>query len=391
MTYRAAEVLEGLKAIVKETGAEKGIIALKKKYKAAIEALGNGIQLGEPLEIFELGDFYPAGDEQITVYEVLKRIVPEGGIPLQVNVIVVNVETLLNVSNAIKGIPVTHKYITVTGAVKKPVTVKVPVGISIREVIALADGATVEAFKVIDGGPMMGKVVANIDKPVTKTTKGIIVLPKDHSLIQGKERSIETMLRQARTACCHCALCTEVCPRNLIGHKLHPDKLMRLASYNSTCENDTSATEAFLCCECGLCETACIMSLQPWKLNQFLKEKLSRAGIKNPNNRQSLKINDFRDYRKFPVKKLIARLGLEAYNVDAPLVEDVDQDFPCVVLERKQHIGAKAGSMVQVGDVVVLGQAVADVKDGELGARIHTSIGGKVQRIDENVIEICKR
>ncbi len=391
MTYRATEVLEGLKAIVKETGAQKGIIALKKKYKGAIEALGNGIQPGEPLEVFELGDFYPAGDEQITVYEVLKRIVPEGGIPLQVGVIVINVETLLNVSNAIKGIPVTHKYITVTGAVKNPVTIKVPVGISIREVIALAGGPTVEEFKVIDGGPMMGKVVGDIDRPVTKTTKGIILLPKDHSLIQGKERSIETMLRQARTACCHCSLCTEVCPRNLIGHKLHPDKLMRLASYNSTCEKDTSATEAFLCCECGLCETACIMNLQPWKLNQFLKEKLNRAGIKNPNNRQSLKINEFRDFRKFPVKKLIARLGLEAYNVDAPLAEDIDQDFPRVVLERKQHIGAKAESMVQVGDTVASGQAVADVKDGQLGARIHTGIGGKVQRIDENVIEICKQ
>jgi Na+-translocating ferredoxin:NAD+ oxidoreductase RnfC subunit len=390
MTYKATEVLEGLKAIVEEAGAQKGIIALKKKYKLAIEALGREIHTGDPIEIFELGDFYPAGDEQITVYEVLKRIVPEGGIPLQVGVIVINVETLLNVSNAMKGIPVTHKYITVTGAVRKPITVKVPVGISIREMIALAGGATIERFKVIDGGPMMGKIVENIDKPITKTSKGIIVLPEEHSLIQGKVRSIETMLKQARTACCHCSLCTEVCPRNLLGHKLHPDKLMRIASYNSTCENDASVTEAFLCCECGLCETACIMDLQPWKLNQFLKGKLSSAGIKNPNNRKPEKTNEFRDYRKFPVKKLVARLGLEAYNVDAPLLENVDQDFQCVVLDRKQHIGAKAEPLVQVGDTVALGQAVADVQEGQLGARIHTSIAGTVKRVEENIIEICK-
>ncbi|MBB6217639.1 Na+-translocating ferredoxin:NAD+ oxidoreductase RnfC subunit [Anaerosolibacter carboniphilus] len=391
MTYRATEVLEGLKAIVKEAGAQKGIIALKKKYKLAIEALEKEIHPEDPIELFELGDFYPAGDEQITVYEVLKRIVPEGGIPLQVGVIVTNVETLLNVCNAMKGIPVTHKYLTVTGAVKEPITVKVPVGISIREVIALAGGATVAGFKVIDGGPMMGKIVDNIDKPITKTSKGVIVLPEEHPLIQAKERSIETMLRQARTACCHCSLCTEVCPRNLLGHKLHPDKLMRIASYNSTCENDTSVTEAFLCCECGLCEMACIMSLQPWKLNRFLKGKLSSAGIKNSNNRQPFKTNEFRDYRKFPVKKLIARLGLEAYNVDAPLIEDIDKEFPRIVLERRQHIGAKTEPLVQVGDAVKLGQAVADVQDGQLGARIHASIQGKVQRIDENVIEISKQ
>lgn len=389
LTHQTDAVLDGLKTIVAETGAQKGIIVLKKKHKHAVECLEKRVQEDTAIEILLLGDFYPAGDEQVIVYEALKRIVPEGGIPLQVGVVVSNVETLLNIHQAVKGLPVTHKYVTVTGAVSNPTTVRVPIGISILEAIELAGRTSVKDYKVIEGGPMMGKV-ADIRRPVTKTTKGIIVLPVGHPLLLSKEKSLESMLKQARAACCHCSLCTEVCPRNLLGHKLHPDKLMRLASYNSTCEASISAAEAFLCCECGLCEQACIMGLQPWKLNRFLKEKLSRAGIKNPNNRKPSAPNEFREYRKFPVKKLIARLGLEAYNVDAPLTEEIQKDFSRVVLPLKQHLGVKAESLVKVGDHVEENQLVADVGDGQLGARLHASITGWVRRVDGNEIEISK-
>lgn len=389
LACKTEEVLAGLKAMLSAVGAQKGIVAVKKKHGLVIELLENRIKEEASIELLPLGDFYPAGDEQVMVYEALKRIVPEGGIPLQVGVVVSNVETLLNVHNAMNGIPVTHKYLTVNGAVRKPVTVKVPIGVSFCEVIELAGGASVADYKIIEGGPMMGKV-ADSARPVTKTTKGIIVLPSGHPLLLSKEKSLEHMLRQARTACCHCSLCTEVCPRNLLGHKLQPDKLMRLASYNSTCETGISAYEAFLCCECGLCEHACVMGLQPWKLNRYLKQELIRAGMKNPNNRTHLYPNEFREYRKFPVKKLIARLGLEAYDVNAPMEEEIRKDFSRVVLPLKQHVGQKAEAFVKAGEQVFVNQLIADVREGQLGARIHASISGWVRRVDSDEIEISK-
>lgn len=390
MVHQAEDFLAGLKAVVKETGAKKGIIALKGKYKAAINKLEAMIANEPQLEIFLLKDFYPAGDEQVTVYEALGRIVPEGGIPLNVGVVVCNVETLVNIARAIKGVPVTQKYMTITGAVRNPITLKVPVGLTIREMIDLAGGATVEEFGVIDGGPMMGKLVRDIDAPTTKTSKGYIVLPKDHFLIESKGRPIEDMLRQAKTACCHCSLCTEVCPRNLLGHKLHPDKIIRLASYGSTCDANAQATEAFLCCECGLCQPACIMDLQPWKLNQFLKGKMAQQGLKNPYHNAPEQVNPFRAYRRFPVKKLISRLKLDEYNVDAPLVEDLSKDFKTVTLPLRQHIGAPAEPLVQVGDQVTEGQLIADMQPGKLGAKIHASISGTVVAIGEKGITISK-
>lgn len=389
MAEKSEELLIALNKIVNETGAKKGIIALKKKYKKALENLNSAIHEYDKLEIFTLDNFYPAGDEQVTVYEVLKRIVPEGGIPLNVGVIVINVETLLNVHNAMNNIPVTDKYLTVTGEVNKPVTLKVPVGISVFEAIQLAGGAKIDDFKVIDGGPMMGKVIEDIHQPIKKNTKGLIVLSQNHPLLLSKDKNIENMLRQARNACCHCSLCTEACPRNLLGHKLYPDKLMRIASYGSTCDLNSKATDAFLCSECGLCERVCVMGLQPWKLNKFLKGQLNANGIKNPNHNKPTETNTFREYRKFPVNKLKARLGIEKYDVSAPIEKEDNKYFKLVVIDRIQHIGAKTEPIVNIGDRVYRGQLIGEVPEKKLGAKIHASIAGFVKDITEKSIIIC--
>ena len=56
-----------------------------------------------------LGDYYPAGDEYDLVYEVTGRLIPPAGIPIQVGVVVNNVETFVNIAAAAEGRPVTHK------------------------------------------------------------------------------------------------------------------------------------------------------------------------------------------------------------------------------------------------------------------------------------------
>lgn len=388
LAVKTKEVLEALNLLVLSTSAQKGVIALKGKYKDAIKQLNVQIGAYEKLAIFPLDNFYPAGDEQVTVYEVFNRIVPEGGIPLDVGVIVINVETLLNLYEALAGKPVTEKYLTITGAVKNPKTIKAPIGISILEAIALAGGPTVESYQVIDGGPMMGKVINDLHGPITKTTKGLILLPEEHSLLKSKSRDIQSMLRNARTSCMHCSLCTEVCPRNLLGHTLNPDRLMRLASYNSTCSTETKAAEAFLCCECALCEYACVMDLQPWKLHRFLKGELGKAGIRNPNNKRPQKTHPFREYKKFPVKKLVSKLGLNQYDVDAPLEETAPVEANRVSILLKQHIGAPATPTVQKGDSVRKGQLIADLPEGKLGAKIHATIDGVVETLNTDKIVI---
>jgi len=383
------EIAAALERVVRETGAGKGIIAIKKKHKEAIRKLEAAIGGSARLELFLLDDFYPAGDEQVTVYEALKRIVPEGGIPFEVKTVVVNTETLLNIYRASSGKPVTEKYVTVTGAVRNPVTLKAPVGADIGLLIEAAGGTAVGEFAVIDGGPMMGKILAGNRGFVKKTTKGLIVLPSDHPLITAKNKSLDTMLRESRSACCQCVLCTEVCPRNLLGHRLHPHKLMRLTQYGTLADNSSSMQEAFLCCECGLCEIACIMGLQPWKLNQALKSKMGAAGVKNPYHSQPERAAPFREYRKFPVKRLIQRLGLGKYDVSAPLDESIRVKIKEVTIEWKQHLGAPAEPVVSPGDKVANGQILGRIPDGRTGANVHSSINGTVVSVTKEAVTIA--
>ena len=387
----APALLETLDTVVKTLGAKAGIFVIKEKYAAACEALKAAIGKYPALSIKTLSSAYPMGDEQVLVYEVLGRIVPEGGIPLAVGALVINTETLLNVRCALEGKPVTEKYITVTGAVKRPATFKVPLGIPYFALISAAGGALTEKPVLIDGGPMMGKLQRDLDAPVIKTSKAIIVLPEDHPVVRSQDLPIDRMLKLARAACCHCSLCSEVCPRSLLGHSLFPDKLMRLASYNSTCEKENSAATAYLCCECRLCEYACIMDLQPWRLNRELKQRLKNAGVKNPCHNTPEKANDFREYRKYPTDKLVRQLGLaEYYHQPAPLV-DYTGPADTVQLPLRQHFGAPAKALVAPGDEVKKGNRIAAMDEGALGADLHTSIDGEVRSVDADIIVIDRR
>jgi Na+-translocating ferredoxin:NAD+ oxidoreductase RnfC subunit len=325
----------------------------------------------------------------VLVYEATKRIVPEGGIPLNVGVIVLNVETLLNIYNSMNDIPVIEKYITVIGDVENPSTVKVPIGISIREVISLVTNKDLSGHRVINGGPMMGIIVESLNDPVTKTTKGLIVLPKEHPILKTFDKSIDIMLKEARTACMHCSFCTEVCPRNLIGHGLEPDKLMRLASYASTCDEDNRSTTAFLCCDCRLCQYACIMDLQPWKLNKMLKDQFRKNNIINTHSNQPEEANKFREYKKYPVYKLIKQLGLTMYDVEAPIKIE-NYELNKVKILFKHHIGSPTIPIVKIGQHVKKGEKIGEIEEGKLGTNIHSSINGIIESIDDTGITIIK-
>ncbi len=175
MALESRKLLDSLSLVMKNVGADKGIIGLKSKYKTAIEKLERLIEDYPGISIHKMPNFYPAGDEQVLVYEVTGKVIPEGAIPLSVGVIVLNVETLLNIYNAyFNDMPVVDKYVTLTGEVKNKKTVKVPIGITVKDAIDLAGGTNIDNFVVINGGPMMGKIVSLEDK-ITKTTKGLIV------------------------------------------------------------------------------------------------------------------------------------------------------------------------------------------------------------------------
>lgn len=385
MATMSDQVVQGLAAAMALTQAKQGIIALKAKYKTAIAALNSAIG-NHAIRLHILDDFYPAGDEHVTVFEATERLIMQGGLPLQTGCIVINAETLINITAALANQPVTTTYLTITGQLPKPLTVCLPIGTAVSDALQLAGCSSMTGLAVIEGGPMMGKLLNCYDDPITKTTKGLIVLPENHPAIQKRRLPIAAIVKQAKSCCIRCARCTDLCPRYLLGHRLEPHKIMMAAAFG------TMATEnvkmALSCSECGLCEQyACIMGLSPRKLNASIKQQLRTHKLKPPEPYGVQTSHSLRPYRRVPVKRLVARLGLSHYDVPAPLFK-LDFTPDIVTLKLQQHVGAPSQPVIEQGQFVERGQLVAAIPAKALGANIHASIAGIVTEITANHITI---
>ena len=380
-------ILRGLQLVMECTGAGRGTVCLKGKHRRAMENLKKSLEHGgfRDMDAVELGDFYPAGDEQVLVYDLMRRVVPEGGIPLQVGAVVSNVESLFNIARAVDDdVPVTERYLTVSGEVRRHLVMKVPVGIPIGNLIDLAGGATVADYKVVLGGPMTGLVVSDLSTPVTKTTTGVIVLPSNHNVIVDKVNDPDRIRHITKVACCQCTRCTDLCPRYLLGHSLEPHKIMRQLGSHAGVSREIMK-DALICCECGICEKyACPMLISPREVNAQIKQDLMAQGVKRSPKREEYRPSAFRDVRKIPTKRLIERLQISRYD-DHPEFLDQEVTAAEVRLPLKQHLGAPAEAVVRPGDHVRRGDLIGEIPDQALGARVHASIDGVVSEVGETV------
>jgi Na+-translocating ferredoxin:NAD+ oxidoreductase RnfC subunit len=387
LEHYPADILDGLKAVMDVANAGIGTVCVKSKHQAAVASIekqiGSNAQRG--IRLAELDDFYPAGDEFILVNEVLDKIVPEGGIPLNVLAVVCNVESLLNVSRAMKDRPVIDRHLTVCGEVSQPMICRVPIGTPADEVIQLAGGTLIDDYGVVMGGPMMGRVLNSTAEPVVKTTSGIIVLPRQHNVIRDKSRNLEQMRFIAKSACTQCQRCTDLCPRNMIGHSLEPHKIMRHLAYNPGMTGEV-LEDALICSECGVCEKfACPMMLSPRELNAAIKRKLMAAGVKRETRRESYKVSPFNDTRKVPISRLLERLQVAKYDTHPEFSERTVQPRK-VAIPLQQHIGKPCEPAVNVGSSVRRGDVIGEIPEGALGARVHASIDGVVASVDDKVV-----
>ena len=376
-------VVNGMVQLMSSTGAKKGILGVKKKYEEQLGGVKSSLGRTN-IELKLLGDYYPTGDEYILVYETTKRLIPPQGIPLDVGIVVNNVETLRNMYYAFEGVPVTTKCITIAGAVKEPSTFTVPIGISFADVIAAAGGATVTDYAVFVSGIMMGKLSSDMSLPVTKTCAGLVVLPVEHRLISRKSLPEKSMHRIGKSACDQFSYCTEFCPRYLLGYDVQPHKVMRSLSFTATGE-DLWNQWAQLCCSCCLCTLyACPEDLYPKEACDKAKADLNGKGIRWDGNRD-VKPHPIYDGRHVPLRQLIGKLGVKEYDVAAHYRERKFRPKK-VRIPLSQHIGAPAIPVVKSGSAVNAGQVIGEIPEGKLGARVHASIEGVVTLRNEEIV-----
>jgi electron transport complex protein RnfC len=234
------KIIFGLKAIMKAVGVEKGFIGIENNKLNAVKALKEVIKDEDNIQIVTLKAKYPQGDEKRLINATTGRIVPSGGLPMDVGCVVNNVSTAKAIAEAIlEGKPLYERIVTITGnGVKEPKNLIVKIGTLFEEVIEQCGGFNGVPGKIIMGGPMMGLSQFTVDVPVIKGSGGILILTE-------KEAAPQPI-----SPCIKCGKCLEVCPV-----KLQP---LYISGYALKGQFERAEKyHALDCIECGGCSFIC--------------------------------------------------------------------------------------------------------------------------------------
>lgn len=398
MIHHAPEIIRGLEAAMEQVGAARGFIAIKGKNQEAIKAVERAIAGKPRLQVAAQANTYPAGDEMVLVRQVTDRMVPPGGLPFQVGVTVSNVATLKQISDTMDWKAVTSRLVTVGGEVARPITVDTPIGTPVRDLVAMAGGSVISSFEVVFGGPIMGPI-GSLDDFTTKTMGGIIILPADHTMVRLKKQSVPVTKLRAKW-CCTCQECTILCPRNAIGHPIQPAKMMskawhideilrRIESHELDSITEQMVFESLLCCQCGICEQyACIFGLSPNKVYALVRDAIRKTGLKFDFSKIQLYGGTMFEYRKIPALTYARKLDLERYIVHTELLPAGSLKPKKVKIALCQHLGTPAKPVVKSGDRVKEGSLIGEIPQGTLSARVHASIEGLVEEVNDTHVVI---
>ena len=383
MEHFSAQIIKGMLLSMEALGAKEGIVGIKAKNKHAVEMM-TAASRGTAVRVHLLGDYYPAGDEYDLVYTTTGRLIPPAGIPINVGCVVNNVETLANIAAAAEGRPVIEKTITLAGALNHPVTLAVPIGTTFREIIEATGGFATSDPVLCLGGLMMGETTENLDTPITKTSTGVVVLPRAHRIIQRKLKPAKVQAKIGKSACDQCRYYTEYCPRFLLGYDVQPHAVMRSLAFTATGVEYWNQL-ASLCCSCGLCTLfACPEELYPKEACDTSKAAMRQANQKW-SGKMEIKPHGMREGRRVPIKSLMRKLHIQQYDHPAHLEKFSFQPNRAVLL-LQQNAGSPNLPLVKTGDRVSAGQQIGEIPAKALGAIIHAPFAGVVETVTDKQI-----
>ncbi|MBQ7923998.1 MAG: 4Fe-4S dicluster domain-containing protein [Clostridia bacterium] len=372
-------VLAGIQSVLEYAKIPCALLCVK-EHTAKRLHLVDGTRLADKITLKTLPDVYPMGDEIAMIYQATGRVVKAGNLPITAGVIVYNVETMYNVARAVKySEPLTEKWLTIAGNIPEAIVVKVPIGTPVWELFEKNNIIVPENHTVLDGGPSMGKVIDVESAVVTKTTKGLLILPNNCEAVASKFVNGALSIARAETACCQCTRCTDMCPRHLLGYPIEPHKMVRTAKGAATILPQMVLT-ASLCCGCGVCESlACCQGISPKAVINEYKALLAKNKLRYVSKEESM-VAPEREYRMVPSERWEHILGISKFDKLAKYV-GVQKDFTRAEIYLRQHIGAPSVAIVKEGDRVQKGDKIAESAEG-LSLPQYASVSGRVMLVE---------
>lgn len=258
MIDNADEVAYGISLIQKYLEIKRVIVGIEKNKPECIKSMRKAVKDMEGVTVKALPAVYPQGGEKVLTYHTTGRVIPQGKLPLDVGVIVMNCTTLVAIGRFVRtGMPLVEKCVTVDGsAVNEPKNLIVPIGTPVDELVKHCGGFKEEPRKILYGGPMMGTALADSSSPVLKQTNAVIFM--------GKEEATPPPV----TPCIKCGCCVNACPFSL-------DPIAISKAYKA---NDAKMLERLcvdICMECGCCSYVC-----PAKRNIVQRNKMAKTMLR---------------------------------------------------------------------------------------------------------------
>ena len=242
MMEHSDRVIDGVHRVITALGIPAAVIGIEDNKPEAVERLSKVVEQkgwGDKIQVLCIPTKYPAGGEKVLIHETTGRDVPAGGLPVDAGCLVMNVTSVSRLEQFFRnGMPLVTKTMTVTGdCVGKPGNYRVPIGMSVRDVIDAAGGLVKEPRKVIMGGPMMGRTLTDIDCPVIKANNAILAL-HDNAILPDE------------SPCIRCGRCVRACPLGL-----EPFALDAASRRKDVVALDELAV--MNCMSCGCCAYVC--------------------------------------------------------------------------------------------------------------------------------------
>lgn len=237
MREEPARVVHGIEVVMHVLGLKRAFIGIEANKTAALRAIR--ASLPPEIAVAALKVKYPQGAEKQLIHALLRRMVPSGGLPMDVGVVVHNVGTMAAVWDACAhGLPLIERIVTVTGdGIREPGNVRVRIGTALEDLLEFC-GGTMEAGKIICGGPMMGLAQYALDVPVLKGTSGVVVMRRTPDG------------RAGYAACIGCGRCVAACPMGLVPAVL--------STYGEHGLWAKALSRGLMdCIECGCCAYCC--------------------------------------------------------------------------------------------------------------------------------------